>query len=134
MILSCDLLDFKKEQQITELIKQEKLDVHGDIKIAQQFAQIAESLEIDWATELAKYIGDIPTYKLTQLHQFIGNKLRFAANQIDADASEWLLHEKNILITHSQIEHFKQEVDKISQAANRLNNRVSLLLAHQTDN
>jgi len=127
------LLDLKKEQQITELIKQEKLDVYGDIKIAQQFANIAESLEIDWGSELAKHIGDIPAFKLTQLQRFIGNKLRFASNQIQADSSEWLLHEKKLLITHSQIDDFKQQVEKTSQATNRLNNRICLLLAHQTN-
>jgi len=127
------LLDLKKEQQITELIKQEKLDVYGDIKIAQQFANIAESLEIDWGSELAKHIGDIPAFKLTQLQRFIGNKLRFASNQIQADSSEWLLHEKKLLITHSQIDDFKQQVEKTSQATNRLSNRICLLLAHQTN-
>jgi len=127
------LLDLKKEQQITELIKQEKLDVYGDIKIAQQFANIAESLEIDWGSELAKHIGDIPAFKLTQLQRFIGNKLRFASNQIQADSSEWLLHEKKLLITHSQIDDFKQQVEKTSQETNRLSNRICLLLAHQTN-
>ncbi len=36
------------EQPLTELIKQNKLDLTGDIKIAQQFIQLAENLNIDW--------------------------------------------------------------------------------------
>ena len=61
----------KEEQQLTELIKQGELDIDGDIKVAQKFASIAESIEIDWQTELAKHIGDIATYKLVQLLSLI---------------------------------------------------------------
>ena len=58
------LLELKKEQQVTDLIKNDKLDIQGDLKVAQHFANIAETLDIDWQSELAKRIGDIPTYKL----------------------------------------------------------------------
>ena len=37
----------KAEQQLTELIKQDKLDLTGDIKIAQQFTHLIENLNID---------------------------------------------------------------------------------------
>ncbi|MFQ3339668.1 MAG: ubiquinone biosynthesis protein UbiJ, partial [Colwellia sp.] len=50
----------KAHKSLTQLIKQDELDITGDIKIAQQFANIAQSLEIDWQTELAKYLGDLP--------------------------------------------------------------------------
>ena len=53
------LLALKKQQQITELIKQEKLDVQGDIKVAQQFANIAESLEIvSFANKFMFWFGE----------------------------------------------------------------------------
>jgi len=123
----------KKEQQITELIKQDKLDLHGDIKLAQQFANIAESLEIDWQSQLAKHIGDIATYKLTRIQQFVGDKLRFASGQIQADASEWLVHEKTLMVTGSQITNFNQQVEQMSHATDILSNRIDLLLAHQID-
>lgn len=127
------LVALQQEQQITELIKQEKLDLQGDIKVAQQFAHIAESIEIDWQSELAKHIGDIPTYKLTQLQKFIGNKLKFAASQIQADASEWFIHEKQFVVTGSQVEQFTQQVEQTSRATKTLSNRIDLLIAHQAE-
>ena len=104
------LLELKKEQQITELIKQEKLDVQGDIKVAQLFANIAESLEIDWQSEIAKHIGDIPTYKLSQFGKSLAKKFNFATQQIQADASEWLVHEKRLVVTSSQLHDFSRQV------------------------
>jgi ubiquinone biosynthesis protein UbiJ len=48
------LQELKAKQQLTELIKQDKLDLTGDIKVAQQFASLAENLNID-----------LPRHKLT---------------------------------------------------------------------
>jgi ubiquinone biosynthesis protein UbiJ len=121
------LLELKKEQQITELIKQEKLDVHGDIKVAQMFASIAQSLEIDWQTEIAKHIGDIPTYKLSQLSRNLTKKFNFAIQQIQADASEWLVHEKRLVVTSSQIQSFSQKVADVSKQTDTLSERIQRL-------
>jgi len=104
------LIELKNEQQLTDLIKQDKLDIVGDIKIAQQFANIAETLNIDWQSELAKHIGDIPTYKLTQFSKKIASKLGFAVKQIQAGSTEWLIHEKRLAVTSSQIAAFNLQV------------------------
>jgi len=107
------LVALQKEQQLTELIKQDKLDIVGDIKVAQHFANVAETLDIDWQSELAKHIGDIPTYKLTQLSKKIASKLSFASQQIQADSSEWLVHEKRLVVTNSQVSEFNLQVSKL---------------------
>jgi len=121
------LLELKKEQQITELIKQEKLDVQGDIKVAQLFTNIAESLEIDWQSEIAKHIGDIPTYKLSQFGKNLAKRFNFATQQIQADASEWLVHEKRLVVTSSQIQCFSQQVLEMSRQTDIISERIQRL-------
>jgi len=121
------LLELKKEQQITELIKQEKLDVQGDIKVAQLFANIAESLEIDWQSEIAKHIGDIPTYKLSKFGKNVAKNFNSATQQIQADASEWLVHEKRLVVTSSQLHRFSQQVSEVSRQADTLSERIQRL-------
>ena len=121
------LLELKNEQQITELIKQEKLDVQGDIKVAQLFANIAESLEIDWQSEIAKHIGDIPTYKLSQFGKSLARKFNFASQQIQADATEWLVHEKRLVVTSSQLHDFNRQVSDINQQTDIIAERIQRL-------
>ena len=121
------LIALKKEQQFTELIKQDKLDIVGDIKVAQQFAQLAETLNIDWQTELAKHIGDVPTYKLTQLGKKIGDKLMFAAKQIEADSTEWLVHEKRLTVTRSEISAFNLQVCELDIQTEALNEKLAAI-------
>ena len=122
------LKTLQKEQQITELIKQDKLDLEGDIKVAQHFAHLAENIDIDWQSELAKHIGDVATYKLTQLGHKVKGKLDFAAEQIQADASEYLVHEQGLAITQSQISHFSQAVTAVKQQTAHVENRINDLL------
>lgn len=113
---------------MTELIKQDKLDILGDIKVAQQFASVFEKLSIDWQSELAEHIGDIPTYKLSQFSLWLRDKIKFAAAQIQADASEWLVHEKRLVVTHSQIAAFNQEVSDIADSVVNIEQRMTCLM------
>jgi ubiquinone biosynthesis protein UbiJ len=127
------LRELKAEQQITELIKQDKLDLTGDIKVAQQFANLAENLNIDWQSELANHIGDIPTHKLMQLGKRVSTKVKFAATQIKADASEYIVHEKRLVVTRSQLDQFNQQVVEISNQVDELNQRISQLISRKTN-
>jgi len=121
------LQTLKKEQNLTALIKQNKLDLEGDIKIAQQFSALAEKIDIDWQSELAKHIGDIPTYKLEQLGKNILSKIRFAANQIKLDASEYIIYEKKLVVTKSKINQFSQHVNLLAKETNQLESRINKL-------
>ena len=122
------LIELKKEQQLTDLIKNDKLDIQGDLKVAQRFAEIAQTLDIDWQSELAKRIGDIPAYKLGRLGQNFLNKLNFVTEQIQADASEWLVHEKRLMVTGAEITHFSQNVEDVTQQVSTLSERVDQLI------
>lgn len=124
------LMLLQKEQQLTELIKQDKLDIQGDIKVAQQVAAIAEHLQIDWDSQISAHIGDYATYKLKQLGQGIAQKVKFAQQQISADSSEWLLHEAKLVVTKSDIHHFNTQVNLVSQSTQALALRIDKLMQH----
>lgn len=121
------LLAIKNQASLTELIKQDKLDVEGDLKIAQQFASIAESLDIDWQTELAKHIGDVATHKIVSLGKVFANKMGFARQQIQADFSEYIIHEKRLAVTHSQLSQFNHQVQDLSSETQAISARIEQL-------
>jgi ubiquinone biosynthesis protein UbiJ len=121
------LQKLKAEQQLTELIKQNKIELTGDIKVAQQIASLAENLNMDWQSELANHIGDVPTHKLIQLSKSLAKKVRFAAKQINADASEYIVHEKRLVVNRRQIEHFYQQVNQVSNQVDDIARRIANL-------
>ena len=121
------LRELQAKQQLTELIKQDKLDVTGDIKVAQQFASFAENIDIDWQSELAKHIGDVATHQLMKLSKKLSTKLNFARKQIQADASEYIVHEQRLVVTRNQIEEFNQSVNDVNLQAVELEARIAKL-------
>lgn len=123
------LQQLKQKQPLTTLIKQDQLAIDGDIKVAQHFVDYVENIDIDWQSELAKHLGDIPTYKLSQLFEGMANKVNFAAKQIPADASEWLLHEQRLIVTLSELTTFHQQVNQTAIATKQLTDKIELLSA-----
>ncbi len=123
------LKKLKANQSLTQLIKKDELDVSGDIKIAQQFANIAQSLEIDWQTELAKHLGDVPTHKLLQFGNKITKSLSATGKQLEADISEYLVHEKRLVVTSSQINAFNLQTKAVASEVDTLSARIDKLVA-----
>lgn len=117
----------QQQEQLTQLIKQGSLDLTGNIKVAQQFASLVDNLDIDWPNQLAKHIGDVPTYKLTQLGDLLNTKLAFAKQQISADASEWLIHEQKLVVSTHELAHFKQAVTNVNEEVNQFAQRLDAL-------
>ncbi|QOL26259.1 SCP2 sterol-binding domain-containing protein [Thalassotalea sp. LPB0316] len=128
------LAELKQSQQLTELIKQDKLDIQGDLKTAQQFAKVFEQLTIDWQSELAKHIGDLATYRLTKAADFIKNKARFAKQQIAEDFSQWLICEKKLAVTDVELNHFGHDVAQLEQHLAALTQRVNAIASSINDN
>ncbi|MBL4911128.1 MAG: SCP2 sterol-binding domain-containing protein [Alteromonadaceae bacterium] len=121
------LKELQKNQQLTELIKQDKLDITGDIKLAQQFVNVAQNLSIDWQSELAKHIGDFATYKLTRLGKNLANKFNFFKNQVQADSGEYLVHEQKLVVTKDKINEFNQQVKLVNEQAEQLILRLAVI-------
>jgi len=124
------LKKIKANQSLTLLIKQDELDVHGDIKLAQQFANIAQSLAIDWQSELARHLGDVPTHKLLQFGNKITKSISAAGKQIEADIGEYLVHEKRLVVTTSQIENFNQQTRDLASKVDSLSVRIDRLCSN----
>ena len=86
------------------------------------------NLSIDWQSELANHIGDVPTYKLSQLAKNAARKLNFAASQIQADASEYLVHEKRLVVTGDQITSFNEATKHVATHVDELSLRIDRLI------
>mgnify|MGYP003875393521 FL=1 len=126
------LPQLKNTENLTKLIKQEQLDVEGDLKVAQGFIAYLEGIDIDWRSEVASVIGDVTTFKLEQLVTSLKQKLSFAYDQISQDASEWMLHENRLIVTatelrlhHEAVTQCQTDVDKLAARIHSLHVKIS---------
>ncbi|WP_371375021.1 SCP2 domain-containing protein [Thalassotalea aquiviva] len=117
----------RQSSLLTQLIKTGQLDIEGDPKIAQQFAQVGEHLAIDWEQHLANNLGDVPAYKLTQLGKAAKQKLGIKQQQFSQDASEFLLHEQRLCVSNSELSVFNHSVKNLAQQVTELEQRIQSL-------
>ncbi|WP_417763411.1 ubiquinone biosynthesis accessory factor UbiJ [Shewanella sp.] len=75
------LLKLREGQNLTELIKQDKLSIEGDLALLQQFSQFLQQLNPDVVEPLSRYIGDAPTHWLTTGLARAGSELRTVASK-----------------------------------------------------
>ena len=126
------LTQLKNTSNLTKLIKEEKLDVEGDLKVAQGFASFLESIDIDWRSEVANVIGDVATFKLERLVCTLQQKIAFAREQVSADASEWLIHEKRLVVSGSELNSLYESVRQCQSKTEQLALRIDALHAKLT--
>ncbi len=54
-------------QSLAELLRQDKIIIHGDIKTAQLLVDLLQQIEFDFEEELSKYTGDAVAYKVGKI-------------------------------------------------------------------
>lgn len=106
--------------QITQLIRLGKLDLDGDIHIAQAFSSLFGSEHINWQSLMSNYIGDANAYRvqyaIKQLTTYINKK------QIDFSytLSSAITDEVKLAPTQLEVEQFNRQVDNLHAQVERL--------------
>ncbi len=121
------LPQLQQQSQITRLIKQDKLDVEGDLQLAQQFAELLKALKPDWEELLSKYTGDVVAHTIIsggkhQLEQFKAwLKVR------EQDLAEVITEEWKLAPGPLEVAHFCDQVDDLRSAQAKLDARIEQL-------
>jgi len=96
----------------------------GDASLLQILQSISQQLDIDWHTELAKYIGDVPAQHLGNGMKALFNWGASTLSSLQFSAEEFLHHEIRATPTKVELDYFYQDVQdiktKIDRAAARL--------------
>ena len=88
-------------ENLTDLLRQDKIKIHGDVKTVQLLVDLLQKIDIDLEEMLAKHTGDIVAH---QLGKFAKN-LKKSKNPIDSIKDELT----TLLITPSTSSLFKNK-------------------------
>lgn len=115
--------------QITSLIKNDELELEGDLQVAQRYSALFMSNDIDWQEWLSEYLGDAATHKLsvllTQKHTYFKRKKR----DLDYTVQSALVDELRVTPDKSELSLFSSSVDKLAAKTERLLRDVQQLKA-----
>ena len=122
------LVALKNPAMLTQLIRQDKLDLQGDLNIAQAYSGAFSGLDIDWPEQLSSYIGDAPAQQL-YLHFM---SLKRHGSKINAQLSTTLtsLFQDELAITIHPLElaQFKQQNRELKGQVAAIEQRINTLL------
>ncbi|WP_298773737.1 SCP2 sterol-binding domain-containing protein [uncultured Shewanella sp.] len=126
------LYQLKEGANLTELIKQDRLSIEGDLSVLQHFSRFIQTSKFDFAEPLSRYIGDAPTHLLTrkvkQTHQTLSNLLQKTQSHISQLATEEYRiapHKLEYIQFSDHIENLTKELDQLNQRITHLSHKVA---------
>ncbi|KTF11736.1 SCP2 sterol-binding domain-containing protein [Pseudoalteromonas carrageenovora] len=122
------LLALKNPAMLTQLIRQDKLDLQGDLNIAQTYSNAFSSLDIDWPEQLSGYIGDAPAQLLFQNLTMLKHQGAKAHLKISSMFSSLFQDELAITIHPLELEQFKQKNRELKGQVAAVEQRINALL------
>ncbi|MEJ6474261.1 ubiquinone biosynthesis accessory factor UbiJ [Pseudoalteromonas piscicida] len=122
------LLELKDPSQLTALIRQDKLDLDGDLALAQLYSNALATLDIDWAEHLAKYLGDGPAQMVIDSLRKLAGRAQQDTQIIKKTLTALFQDELEVAPHPLEFQHFKQQIRAVSSQAESLEQRINSLL------
>lgn len=114
------LRELKDPSQLTRLIRENALDIEGDLQHLQQFNQFFARLNPDWVEHLSGYVGDAAAHKLALLFQQCQQLLQAKLDQTGLVITELAQDELQLSPHHSELQHFSQQVHQLEARTEQL--------------
>jgi ubiquinone biosynthesis protein UbiJ len=123
------LLALKNPAMLTQLIRQDKLDLQGDLNIAQTYSSAFSGLNIDWPEQLSTYIGDAPAQQLYLQLKMLKQQGIKAQTKLSATLTSLCQDELAITIHPLELEKFKQQNRELKGQVAAVEQRINTLLS-----
>ncbi|GGB03326.1 ubiquinone biosynthesis accessory factor UbiJ [Agarivorans gilvus] len=118
------LAELKQADRIPSLIKQDKLQLEGDIKLAQQFADLFLQLEPDLEEKLSQRIGDVAAYQLLSKSRMLAEALSKVFAQAPVKLTELANEEWKLSVGQVEYQSWQRQVQKLAADCEQLARRI----------
>lgn len=124
------LYQLSEGANLTELIKQDKLKIEGELSLLQCFSQYLQQTHFDFAEPISRYLGDGPTHillnsvkSLSQGAKHVASKTLSHLEQLAVE--EYKLSPSKIEFIHrqDQIAELQEDTQALEQKINQLKDR-----------
>ena len=122
------LLALKDPSMLTQLIRQDKLDLQGDLNLAQGFSNAFAELDIDWPEHFSRYIGDAPAQQLWLSFQALKRRSSQTKSKLENTLTTLCQDELSVTIHPLELAEFKQQNRQLKSQVSQLEMRINALL------
>jgi ubiquinone biosynthesis protein UbiJ len=104
-----------------------RIQMSGDPAFAAVLGGVLRELRWDVEEDLSRVVGDIAARRIAQAGRSLLDWQRHAARNLLQTLAEFLTEEKPVLAERTELEHWVREVDRVREAAERLEKRIARL-------
>lgn len=118
------LKKLQNNHQLTHLIKTEQLEVEGDIKLVQQFAQLLTEMDIDWEEQLSRKVGDVLAHKFCYYSKQAQQGVSSMRQKSERHLAQFITEELKLAPSALEVAYFCDQVTDIAKQVKRLDERI----------
>jgi ubiquinone biosynthesis protein UbiJ len=122
------LLELKDPAKITKLIRENKLDLEGDIQLAQAYSSAFSKIEIDWPEQLSSYLGDGMSHRVTLGVKTLHSQQQKLVEKLKATTAHTLQDELKVAMHPIELTIFKNDNRQLTSDLDVLEHRINILM------
>lgn len=119
----------KDPGRLSQLIRENQVDLQGDPALIQAFNHLFSDLQIDWEEKLSAYTGDVPAYWLCQGIQLAGRQIKHHAQTAHQLLKQTLTADGGLATSPLELAAFCDDVTDLAHATDALLKRADALLS-----
>ena len=112
---------------LTELIKQDKLKLEGDLNLLQSFSHYLRGIEFDFAEPISRYLGDGPTHKLISSGRQAKNFALEVLCKTRSHLGQLAVEEYHLAPHRIELIHFRDQMDDLVADTRVIEQRIAQL-------
>lgn len=122
------LLELKDPAKITKLIREGKLDLEGDIQLAQAYSSAFSKIEIDWPEQLSSYLGDGMSHRVTLGVKTLHSQQQKLVDKLKSTTAHTLQDELKVAMHPIELTIFKNDNRQLTSDLDVLEHRINILM------
>lgn len=128
VIVAVSALDqIRDTNNLTKLIKANKLDLQGDLKVLQNLSALLSALDLDIEKILTTYLGHTPAQYTLAFAEKAKTMGEYWLDQAQVTLAEALVEEKKLVASSLRIALYYEDVTQVRYQADRVEARIALL-------
>ena len=114
------LRQLRDPSQLTRLIRENSLDIAGDLAQLQKFSHFFAALQPDWAEQLSVYVGDSLAHKIALTLQQLQRLLQAKLAATEQNFTEFCQDELQLTPVSAELQLFSRQVSQLDARTEQL--------------
>lgn len=119
-----DFLAYARASRRGDSLGAGRIEIAGDLAIAQQVQALLADLSIDWEELLSRTIGDVPAHQVGRAARAVFALGKQALAKFERDTADYLKHESRLVVSRAELEQFGRAVFTLADDIDRFEARL----------